>query len=79
MKEKDRDKLNALVLGTLIGTSLIADSLVRNGVIERSELVAPLSEAQSLATDERRQALSVLRQLIERGYEGEPTEGANDP
>jgi hypothetical protein len=56
MKEKDRDKLNALVLGTLIGTSLIADSLVRNGVIERSELVAPLSEAESLATDERRQA-----------------------
>jgi hypothetical protein len=79
MKGQDRDKLNALVLGTLIGVSLIADSLVRAGVIERDELVEPLVEAESLAKGERQQALSALRQLVEKGYEREADSGANDP
>jgi len=67
-KKTTQEKQEALLLGTLIGVSLIADTLVRAGLIEREELVAPLAEAESLATDERGVTLSVLRRLVERGF-----------
>lgn len=69
MRRTAQIKQQALLLGTLIGISLIADTLVRAGVIERDELVAPLAQAEKLAEDERQVTLSMLRQLIEKGYE----------
>jgi hypothetical protein len=69
MRRTTQDIQRALLLGTLIGMSLIADTLVRAGVIEREELVAPLAQAEALAKDERGISLSMLRRLIEKGYE----------
>jgi hypothetical protein len=60
------------VLGALIGVSLIADTLVREGVIERERLVEPLAQAEKLARDGRFCSLSTWRRrLIERGFAAE--------
>jgi hypothetical protein len=78
-RKTTQEKQEALLLGTLIGVSLIADSLVRAGLIEREELVTPLAEAELLAKDERRVTLSVLRRLVEKGFGAAGDEGPPPP
>jgi len=67
--------LQAMLLGALIGVSLIADTLVREGVVERKRLVEPLAQAEGLARDGRFHSLSALRRLIEQGF---GADGANE-
>jgi hypothetical protein len=42
-----------MLLGVLIGVSLVADTLVREGIVERKRLVEPLAQAEALARDGR--------------------------
>ena len=65
---RKRENLQAMLLGALIGVSLIADTLVREGVVERERLVEALAQAEALAKDGRFYSLSALRRLIERGF-----------
>ncbi|HVB15965.1 MAG TPA: hypothetical protein VNF04_05500 [Stellaceae bacterium] len=55
-------------MGTWVGVSLIADTLVREGVIEREALAAPLAEAAMLAKGHRRAALAALLFLIDTAF-----------
>ena len=57
-----------LLVGTWVGVSLIADTLVREGVIEREALAAPLAEAAMLAKGHRRAALAALLFLIDTAF-----------
>jgi hypothetical protein len=57
--------LQELVLGTCIGVSVIADALVRDGLVERETLTASLVEAGMLARGQRRIPLAAILWLME--------------
>jgi hypothetical protein len=57
--------LQELVIGACIGVSIIADALVRDGLIEREILTAPLAEAAMLMHGQRRIPLAAILWLME--------------
>jgi hypothetical protein len=63
-KRADTD-LHELVLGACIGVSVIADALVRQGLIERETLTASLAEAGMLVHGRRRVPLASILWLME--------------
>jgi hypothetical protein len=63
----DPNETRELLVGTWTGIALIVDVLVRQGATPREHLIAALSDAEALARDRRRIALSALRKLI--GYD----------
>ena len=62
----EREETRELLVGTWTGIALIADVLIQQGAASREDLIAALSEAEALARDRRRIALSALRKLT--GY-----------
>lgn len=71
-KPFDSNETRELLVGTWTGIALIADVLIRQGVAQREDLIGVLADAEALARDRRRIALSALRKLI--GYDfAEPT------
>ena len=72
MEPFNRNEMRELLVGTWIGVALIVEGLVHSGMIAREDLVVPLSQAEALAKDQRRVALTALRRLIEHGFGAEP-------
>jgi hypothetical protein len=68
MIEQGPDEARELLVGTWIGITLIAEMLIRNGAARREDLVSVLSDAEALARDQRRIALTALRKLIANGF-----------
>ena len=58
-------ELQELVLGACIGASVIADVLVREGIIERETLTASLAEAGMLMRGQRRIPVATILWLME--------------
>ena len=54
-----------LVMGACIGVSIIADALIRDGLIEREILTARLAEAAMLMCGQRRIPLVAILWLME--------------
>jgi hypothetical protein len=61
------NEMRELLVGTWTGIALIAHVIIQQGVVPRDDLIATLSDAEALARDRRRIALSALRKLI--GYD----------
>jgi len=59
--------MRELFVGTWTGIALIADVLIQRSAVRREDLIAILSDAEALARDRRRIALSALCKLI--GYD----------
>ena len=57
--------LQELVLGACVGVSVIADALVREGLIERETLTAPLAAAAMLMRGQRRIPVTAMLWLME--------------
>jgi hypothetical protein len=62
------DEMRQLLVGTWTGIALIAEILIGRGVAQREQLVSLLSEAEALAKDRRRIALSALRKLLDESF-----------
>ncbi|MGE5270208.1 MAG: hypothetical protein ACM3JG_11110 [Thiohalocapsa sp.] len=58
-------EIRELLLGTWIGMALIAGAVSKSGALRRGALVDLLADAEALADDRRRVALSALRRLVE--------------
>ncbi len=68
MDELDLDEIRNLLLGTWIGIGLIVDTMVRAGILRRSDFVSPLATAETMARDKRRIALTALRHFVATGF-----------
>jgi hypothetical protein len=68
MEQLSSDEVRELLVGTWTGIALLIESLVQARAVERGDLVLPLSQAEALAKDRRRIALTALRKLIEDGF-----------
>lgn len=68
MPELGRDEMRELLVGTWIGIALIAEILIQQGAARREDLVSALSDAEALARDQRRIALTALRKLTTDGF-----------
>jgi len=62
---KEPEVASELLIGTWAGISLLAEALVRGGLIEREALTAPLTEAAMLAKNERLTPLLAMLWFIE--------------
>ena len=65
------EEIRELLLGTWIGVALIADALIRAGLVSREDITEPLEAAEAIFTDQRRVALRALGGLIRDGLGGE--------
>jgi hypothetical protein len=68
MLELGRDETRELLVGTWIGIALIAEILIQRGAARREDLVSVLLDAETLARDRRRIALTALRKLTTDGF-----------
>jgi hypothetical protein len=62
------DEFLELLLGSWIGVALIAEALIRAGVVRRDELLLPLADAVALAKDRRVTSLAAMHKLISEGF-----------
>jgi hypothetical protein len=62
----DEAELQELFLGTWTSMALIVESLIKQALLPRSELLQALQDAQALARDRRRTAIAGVRLLIQR-------------
>ena len=73
MIEQGPDEARELLVGTWIGIALIAEVLIQQGAARREDVVSVLSDAEALARDRRRIALTALRKLTKDGFAEQKT------
>ena len=65
MVEPSKEEVRELLVGAWTSIALIVDAIVCSDLMQRSELIQPLIEAEMVANDRRRVALAAVRKLVE--------------
>jgi hypothetical protein len=63
----DSEEICELLVGTWTGIALITEILIQKGAAQRRDIVSLLSDAERVAKDRRRTALTALRKLLNKG------------